>query len=353
MFRKHNRWNVLAMALAAALSLSACGAPADTTTPSDTESVPPAGLEEPVQMEDSGTQPEGVVSPLDGETGPAPVQTTGNETGGQTAAPGGTDIVLSFGGTVVTATLDDSKTSRDFLALLPLTLDMTRFDDREYAASLRPAILSQDGEAIDDFENGDVTYYAAGNALAIFFDQSDSSGQGGLIRMGTITSDLNDIIRLQGNAQVRIDLAGREENGMTDYDFSLFSNVEITGADLSSMSGEQLAVLYQQARYCQAMTEADTDAMREIVSEDHIFTHMSGQRQTREEYFADVAGGSLRYFTVGMENPVVSVSGDTASVTYTSILNADAYGARGTYRMGGTHWYEKRSGEWIAVNAPK
>ncbi len=85
----------------------------------------------------------------------------------------------------------------------------------------------------------------------------------------------------------------QEENIMTDYDFTVFTNVEITGIDLKSLTKEELDLLYQAARYCQAMTDKDIDTMREIVSEDMVFVHMSGMRQTREEYFADVADGSL------------------------------------------------------------
>ena len=49
------------------------------------------------------------------------------------------------------------------------------------------------------------------------------------------------------------------------------------------------------------------------------------------------------------------INADLSSMTdeQLSVLNANAYGARGTYRMKGTHYYEKRDGEWIAVNAPK
>ncbi len=79
---------------------------------------------------------------------------------------------------------------------------------------------------------------------------------------------------------------------------------------------------------------------------DATFTHMSGRQQTREKYFADIENGNLRYFTIGIDSPVVIVDGDTASVTFTSVLNANAYGARGTYRMSGTHHWEKRDGEW-------
>ena len=155
------------------------------------------------------------------------------------------------------------------------------------------------------------------------------------------------------NEMMVISLAeGERGNTMDEYDFSIFTNVELIGTDLSDMDEEQMAVLYHQAKYCQAMTDADTDTMRELVSEDMVFTHMSGRQQTREEYFADVEDGSLRYFTIGIDSPVVEVDGDVASITYTSVLNANAYGARGTYRMNGTHWFEKRDGNWISINDP-
>lgn len=222
-----------------------------------------------------------------------------------------TEIELAFGDTVMTAVLDDSETSRAFIRMLPLTLTMNRYADREYYAALGE--LPENGAAIDDFENGDVTYYTDGKSLAIFFGNAD----------------------------------------MTDFDFSVFNNVEITGINVSELSEEEQAVLYQQARYCQAMTEADTETMMEITSPDMIFTHMSGRQQTRDEYFADIEDGNLQYFTIDIENPVVNISDNYASVSYTSVLNANAYGARGTYRIDGIHWYEKQGEHWIACNAPE
>lgn len=152
--------------------------------------------------------------------------------------------------------------------------------------------------------------------------------------------------------EVTISLSESEAD-MTDFDFSVFDNVEITGIYVSELSAEEQAVLYQQARYCQAMTEADTEAMMEITSPDMIFTHMSGRQQTRDEYFADIEDGDLQYFTIGIENPVVNISDNYASVSYTSVLNANAYGARGTYRIDGIHWYEKQGENWVACNAPE
>ena len=57
----------------------------------------------------------------------------------------------------------------------------------------------------------------------------------------------------------------QEENNMTDYDFTAFTNVEITGIDLDSLTKEELSVLYQAARYCQAMTDKDIDTMLDIL----------------------------------------------------------------------------------------
>ena len=79
-------------------------------------------------------------------------------------------------------------------------------------------------------------------------------------------------------------IAETTEEGATStmgYDFGEFSNVNITGIDFVSLSDEELSVLYAQAKYCQAMTDADIEVMRELVSEDKTFTHMSGLQQTR------------------------------------------------------------------------
>mgnify|MGYP004461336093 FL=1 len=285
------------------------------------------------------------------ETAVEPAQIdTAESSSGNEADTEQTEIELSFGDTVMTAALDDSETSRAFIKMLPLTLTMNRYADREYYAALGE--LPENGAAIDDFENGDVTYYTDGKSLAIFFGNADTSSQDGLIRMGRITSDLSLFDTVGESVEVTISLSGSEAD-MTDFDFSVFNNVEITGINTSELSADEQAVLYQQARYCQAMTEADTETMREITSPDMIFTHMSGRQQTREEYFADIADGNLQYFTIGIENPVVSINGSHASVSYTSVLNANAYGARGTYRIDGTHWYEKQDENWIACNTPE
>lgn len=137
---------------------------------------------------------------------------------------------------------------------------------------------------------------------------------------------------------------------MEEYDFAVFENVEITGIDIDSLDPEEQLLLYRQAEYCQAMTNADIDKLLKMVSEDKTFTHMSGKTQSRDEYFADIEKGKLNYFSICIEDPVIEIAGDKGSITFTSVMNANAYGAEGTFSMNGTHYYEFIDGEWIAVN---
>lgn len=137
---------------------------------------------------------------------------------------------------------------------------------------------------------------------------------------------------------------------MKDYTYPDLPNVYVRGANVASLDEDQKEILYHQAKYCQAMTDADIKTMGELVTEDKIYVHMSGMHQTRDEYFQDVKNGALRYFRIGIENPKIIVNGDTASVTYTAALTANAYGARGTFHMTGTHNYEKRNNLWLEGN---
>lgn len=135
-----------------------------------------------------------------------------------------------------------------------------------------------------------------------------------------------------------------------DLDFSIFKNVKIIGCEPSELSDGEIEVLYTEAKYCQCMVDADIDTMKEIVPNDKTFTHMSGMVQTRDEYFNDIKNGRLNYYNIGIENPDIEVDNNEAYITYTSVLDANAYGAKGVYKMKGTHKFKRIDGEWIYIN---
>lgn len=104
-------------------------------------------------------------------------------------------------------------------------------------------------------------------------------------------------------------------------------NVSIKGVVLSDLNDEESEVLFRQAEYCQAMTDADRKTLEEIVMMDKRFVHMNGKVQTREEYFNDICRGNLKYSFIEIVNPVIHVYEEYASIEYISVLHADAYGA--------------------------
>lgn len=115
------------------------------------------------------------------------------------------NITMTVGDAVITATLENSETTREFLLSLPRTLTMNRYGNREYYSRIES--ISENGESIADFENGDVTYYPAGPSFAIFFAGEERSDQSGLIRMGKITSDLSVFDTLGESVEMQIELA--------------------------------------------------------------------------------------------------------------------------------------------------
>jgi hypothetical protein len=72
-------------------------------------------------------------------------------------------ISLKVEGEVLTATLIDSKTTQDFISLLPLTLTMNDLFRREKFAHL-PRAIWKDAKRTHTYEVGNVAYWPPGPA---------------------------------------------------------------------------------------------------------------------------------------------------------------------------------------------
>lgn len=317
---------------------------------------------------------------------------TGENYGVGNIPDGGYAGVIEKGNTEIVAEMIAEETNATLFEIVPVTpypssySEMLNVAREEANTNARPAIK----DTVENFGNYDIVFIGypiwngtCPNIMLTFMETYDFSGKtvipfsthagsglgssmstirnklsgatvvNGLAVSGATAQNNRDAAKTQVQSFVNsLDIDFSRSADMVKYDFADFSNVELINANLDSMSNEQLEILYLQAKYCQAMTDADTDTMRELTAENKTFTHMSGRTQTRDEYFADVKNGSLRYFTIGIDSPVVTVSGNTATVAYTSVLDANAYGAKGVYRISGTHYYEKQNGKWIAVNNP-
>ncbi len=98
-----------------------------------------------------------------------------------------------------------------------------------------------------------------------------------------------------------------------------------------------------------AMIDKDRAAMERYFDEKLIFTHMSGKKQTREEFIGEIMDGTLNYFKVDTKDYSISVNGDTAHMKVTHTLTAKVYGISGSWTMNGDNTYKKRGGIWVRV----
>lgn len=98
-----------------------------------------------------------------------------------------------------------------------------------------------------------------------------------------------------------------------------------------------------------AMIEKDRTAMERYFDKNLTFTHMSGKKQTREEFIGEIMDGTLNYFKVDTKDYSISVNGDTARMKVTHTLTAKVYGISGSWTMSGENTYKRHDGIWIRV----
>ncbi|MBW4607430.1 MAG: hypothetical protein KME22_09445 [Hassallia sp. WJT32-NPBG1] len=106
---------------------------------------------------------------------------------------------------VVTATLIDSKTTQDFVSLLPLTLTMNDLFGREKFAHL-PRAISEEGERTKTYKVGDVIYWSPGPDVAIYYrHDGEEIPDPGIITIGKIDAGV-EAFNVPGSVEVTIEL---------------------------------------------------------------------------------------------------------------------------------------------------
>ena len=106
----------------------------------------------------------------------------------------------------ITATLIDSKTTREFISLLPLTLTMNDLFHREKFAHL-PKAISTEGKRAHTYEVGEIAYWSPGPDVAIYYRHDGKSiPPPGIIPIGKIDTGA-EAFDVPGSVKVTIELA--------------------------------------------------------------------------------------------------------------------------------------------------
>lgn len=115
----------------------------------------------------------------------------------------GMNINIIVGDKTVRAVLDDNPTSRDFVAMLPMTVTFEDFAGREKISHLSKK-LSTEGRTADYQANvWDITYYVPWGNIAVFYEPYKPSQD--LIKMGRIVSGQETMTQSQ-SFSARIEL---------------------------------------------------------------------------------------------------------------------------------------------------
>jgi len=112
-------------------------------------------------------------------------------------------IRLIFNDSVLTATMYDNPTTRDFISLLPLTLKLEDYAGTEKINYLPRKLSLKDAPTGSDPSIGDITYYSPWGNLAIFYRNFSYSG--GLVILGKIDSNVNYLEKWKESKTVRIE----------------------------------------------------------------------------------------------------------------------------------------------------
>ncbi|MDZ8134529.1 MAG: cyclophilin-like fold protein [Nostoc sp. DedQUE04] len=104
---------------------------------------------------------------------------------------------------VVTATLIDSKTTQDFISLLPLTLTLEDYARTEKISDLPKKLSTEDASPGSDPAVGDIAYYAPWGNLAIYY--RDFGYSNGLVILGKIDGGI-EAFNVPGSVEVTIEL---------------------------------------------------------------------------------------------------------------------------------------------------
>jgi hypothetical protein len=111
---------------------------------------------------------------------------------------------LKTGDKVITATLMDNATSRDFVSLLPMSMTLEDYAATEKISNL-PRKLSTEGAPAGSTPSiGDIAYYAPWGNIALFY--RDFGYSSGLIKLGKIDSAV-EVLNTPGSIAMTIELA--------------------------------------------------------------------------------------------------------------------------------------------------
>lgn len=108
---------------------------------------------------------------------------------------------------------------------------------------------------------------------------------------------------------------------------------------------EQIKELYRQ--YWRYMIDKNEKRLRSLMSEDYYLLHMTGVRQTADEFISGLMKGIFNYYSAEHDSIDVVIDGDVANMIGESRVVAAVYGgSRNDWKLKGDFTLRKENGVW-------
>ena len=100
------------------------------------------------------------------------------------------------------------------------------------------------------------------------------------------------------------------------------------------------------------MIAKDEGILREVLDESFVLVHMTGMRQSRDEYIRYILRGTMNYYSEAPVKLEAKVNGNTAMLKAQSCVEAAVFGGgRHTWRLQLDMTAEKKDGVWKFTDA--
>lgn len=117
------------------------------------------------------------------------------------------------------------------------------------------------------------------------------------------------------------------------------------------MSEDKQKILAIYQRIDDAMVNKDTETLDNILDNDYILVHMSGYRQSKQEWLEQIENEEMRYFKTMPQKTTITIDSNTVILICDTKIDARIYGFRKTWSMSLKMRFEKRGSNWYPVNA--
>ena len=100
-------------------------------------------------------------------------------------------------------------------------------------------------------------------------------------------------------------------------------------------------------KYWSCMIQKDADGLRALMTNDYYLLHMSGVRQSIDEFIQGLLDGTFNYYSADHDAIDVQINGETAVMTGKSRVTAAVYGgSKHLWRLQGDFTLRKENGIW-------